>query len=201
MTVKSTITTIDLLRNGIVEDNAVFCGITDDVLTDKGWQQMVKALESKNDWDLIVASPLQRCREFAELIASEDDIDIELDSSFHEIDFGDWEGLSPEQIMQYDEEFLNSWWQSPTKLTPPNGEDFHQFKSRVLKAFKETVENNRGKKILIVTDAWPIRIIMMHILGLHEEHLFRINVDYACYSQLQIHHDEVGQKGCLIILK
>ena len=69
------------------EDDAVFCGSTDDKLTDQGWQQMVKALENKNDWDLIVSSKLQRCREFAELIASEDDIDIELDKSFDEIDF------------------------------------------------------------------------------------------------------------------
>lgn len=198
MTSKSNITTIDLLRNGVVEDDAVFCGSTDDLLTDQGWQQMVKALENKNDWDLIVSSPLQRCREFAELIASEDDIDIEVDRNFDEIDFGLWEGFSPEQIMEEEAELLNAWWQSPTKLTPPKGEDFHQFQSRVLKAFKEIVENNSGKKILIVSDSWAIRVILMHILGLHGEQLFRINVDYACLSQIQIHHDEVGQQGCLI---
>lgn len=198
MTSKSTITTIDLLRNGVVEDDAVFCGSTDDLLTDQGWQQMVKALENKNDWDLIVSSPLQRCREFAELISSEDDIDIELDRNFDEIDFGLWEGLSPEKIMEEESELLNAWWQSPTKLTPPKGEDFHQFQARVLKAFKTIVENNSGKKILIVSDSWAIRVIIMHILGLHGEQLFRINVDYACLSQIQIHHDEVGEQGCLI---
>lgn len=198
MTVESTITTIDLLRNGVVKDDAVFCGSTDDMLTDSGWQQMVKALENKNDWDLIVSSSLQRCSEFAELIAKEDETEIEFDQRFNEIDFGLWESLSPEKIMEEEAEFLNAWWQSPTKLSPPKGEDYHLFQARVLKAFKEIVEENNGKKILIVTDSWPIRVILMHILGLPSEHLFRINVDYACYSQLQIHHDEVGQKGCLI---
>lgn len=198
MAVKSNITIIDLLRNGVVEDDAVFCGSTDDMLTDHGWQQMVKALENKNDWDLIVSSPLQRCREFAELIASEDDVDIELDRNFDEIDFGLWENVAPEKIMEEEAELLNTWWQSPTKHSPPKGEDFHQFQARVLKSFKEIVDENQGKKILIVTDSWVIRVIMMNILGLPEEHLFRINVDYACHSQLQIHHDEIGQKGCLI---
>ncbi len=198
MTDKSTITTIDLLRNGVVEDDAVFCGCTDDVLTDHGWQQMVQALDNKNDWDLIVSSKLQRCREFAELIASEDDIDIELDKNLDEIDFGLWEGLAPEKIMKEDADLLNAWWQSPIKHTPPEGEDFHQFQARILSAFKEVVENNSGKKILIISDSWAIRVIIMHILGLQCENLFRINVDYACYSQIQIHHDEVGQKGCLI---
>ncbi len=198
MTSKSNITTIDLLRNGVVEDDAVFCGSTDDLLTDQGWQQMVKAIENKNDWDLIVSSPLQRCREFADLIASEDDIDLELDRNFDEIDFGLWEGLSPEKIMEDEAELLNAWWQSPTKLTPPKGEDFHQFQSRVLNAFKDVTNNNSGKKILIVSDSWTIRVILMHILGLQSENLFRLNVDYACYSQIQIHHDEIGNKGCLI---
>ena len=198
MTLETTITSIDLLRNGVVEDHAVFCGSTDDVLSDKGWQQMVKAIESKNDWDLIISSPLQRCREFAELIATEDDIDIEIDSSFDEIDFGLWESLSPEQILQEDADLLNKWWQSPTKFSPPEGEDFHKFQARVLHAFKDIINNNSGKKILIVTDAWPIRLIIMYILGMHAEHLFRLNVDYGCFSQLQIHHDEVGQKGCLL---
>ena len=198
MTDKSIITTIELLRNGVVEDDAVFCGSTDDALTDIGWQQMVKAIENKNDWDLIVSSPLQRCSEFAELIANEDDIDIELDRNFDEIDFGLWERLAPEKIMKEDAELLNAWWQAPTKHSPPKGEDFHVFQARVLKAFKETVENNNGKKILIISDSWVIRVILMHVLGLQGEHLFRINVDHACLSKVKIYHEEVGQKGCLI---
>ena len=43
----STTTIIDLLRHGEVENDAVFCGSTNDVLTDNGWQQMVKSLENK----------------------------------------------------------------------------------------------------------------------------------------------------------
>jgi len=120
------------------------------------------------------------------------------DERFDEIDFGLWENLCPEKIMEEESEFLNAWWQSPTKLSPPEGEDFHEFQSRVLQAFKEMVEDNSGKNILIVTESWPIRVILMHILGLPSENLFRLNVDYGCYSKIQIYHEEIGQKGCLI---
>jgi len=198
MTDATKITSIDLLRNGVVEDEAVFCGVTDDVLTDHGWQQMVTALDGKNDWDLIVSSSLNRCREFAELIADEDGIDIEIEKKLNEIDFGLWEGLSPDEIMQEDAEFLNSWWQSPTHFSPPKGEDFHKFQSRVLGCFKKIVAKNSGKKILFITDSGPIRVIILHILGMHAENLYRLNVDYAYLSQLEIHHDENGRKGCLI---
>ncbi|WP_299873997.1 histidine phosphatase family protein [uncultured Cocleimonas sp.] len=194
----STTTIIDLLRHGEVENDAVFCGSTDDVLTDNGWQQMVKSLENKGEWDLIVSASLERCQEFSELIAKEDDIDIEVDESMNEMDFGLWEGLSPEQIMHEEGELLNSWWQSPTKIVPPEGEDFHVFQARVLAYFKHVVDNNQGKRILFVSDTGPIRLIIMYILGMQDENIFRLNVDYACFSRLHIYHDEVGERGCLI---
>ncbi len=194
----STTTIIDLLRHGEVENDAVFCGSTNDVLTDNGWQQMVKSLENKGDWDLIVSASLERCQEFAELIAKEDDIDLEVDNKLNEIDFGQWEGLCPDQIMKEDSELLNSWWQSPTKNSPPEGEDFHEFQSRVLSYFKHIVENNKGKRILFISDTGPIRLIIMYILGMQDENQFRLNVDYACFSRLHIYHDEVGERGCLI---
>ncbi len=194
----STTTIIDLLRHGEVENDAVFCGSTNDVLTDNGWQQMVKSLENKGDWDLVVSASLERCEEFAELIAKEDDIDLEVDKSINEMDFGHWEGMCPEEIMQEEGELLNAWWQSPTKKAPPEGEDFHQFQARVLGHFKKTVENNQGKRILFISDTGPIRLIIMYILGIQDENLFRLNVDYACFSRLHIYHDEVGERGCLI---
>ncbi len=196
-------TTIDLLRHGEVEGEEVYRGSIDDALTDFGWQQMVNAVKNKDDWDLIVSSPLQRCREFAELIADEDKIELEINSAFQEIDFGHWEGLTPDEIMQEESELLHSWWKSPTNITPPDGEDFHEFKARVLKAFKQTVRENKGRKILLVTHAGVIRLILMHILGMPEENLFRLNVDYASYSRLSAYHDNLDdtwsllQHGCV----
>jgi len=178
----SLITTIDLLRHGEVEGDAVYRGSTDDLLTDVGWQQMVSALQDKKGWDLIVTSPLQRCLEFAQLVAEEDEIDLQIDKSFQEIDFGLWEGLSPDKIMKNEADNLKAWWQSPTRITPPQGEDFHEFQARVLKALKQMVADNKGEKLLLVTHAGVIRVILMFVLGMQEENLFRLNVDNASFS-------------------
>jgi len=191
-------TTIDLLRHGEVEGDAVYRGSTDDPLTDVGWQQMVAALQGKNDWDLIISSPLQRCSEFANLVAEEDDIDLEIEKSFQEIDFGDWEGLSPDKILKQDADKLKAWWQSPTRVTPPKGEDFHEFQARILKFLKQMIENNKGNKILLITHAGVIRVILMHVLGMHEDNLFRLNVDNASVSKIMIYHDKQGDSWSLI---
>ncbi len=194
----SLITTIDLLRHGEVEGDAVYRGSTDDPLTDTGWQQMVAALKNKKDWDLIVSSPLQRCNEFAELIAEEDNIKLDVNKSFQEIDFGLWEGLSPDKIMKQDAQKLKNWWQSPTRVTPPKGEDFHEFQARILKSLKQIIADNKGNNILFITHAGVIRVILMYVLGMQEENLFRLNIDSASFSQIHIYHDKQGDSYSLI---
>jgi len=195
----SSITVIDLLRHGELEgDEDVFRGSTDDALSDYGWQQMVNALDNKNEWDFIITSPLQSCSEFADLIAKEESIDLEINPQLEEIDFGRWEGLSPNDIMKGDAELLHQWWQSPTKITPPDAEDFHQFRARVLIVLKKIIEENNGKHVLLVTHAGVIRTIIMHILGMDDENLFRLNVNYASFTRLHIHHDQSGDWGSLV---
>ncbi len=198
MSSESIVTRLDLLRHGEVEGDSVYRGSTDDALTDQGWQQMVNTLDGKNDWDIIISSPLQRCGEFADLIASEEAIDLEINPSIQEIDFGNWEGLSPDEIMKGDADLLHAWWSSPTTITPPDGEDFHAFQARVLKSLKLMIDENEGKNILLVTHAGVIRIILMHALGMQSENLFRLNVDYASFSRLNIYQDAHGKSWSLV---
>ncbi len=197
-TLPSTTTTIEILRHGELEGEDTFRGSTDDALTDNGWRQMVAAIEGKNDWDIIITSPLSSCCEFAEVIAQEEEIDLEINKQFKEIDFGEWEGQTLSKIMKNDAELLGTWWESPTQITPPNGEDFHDFRARILKALKIVLEDYQGKKILLVTHSAVIRVIMMNILGMQESGLFRLNVDYASYSKIQMDINDVTGRGMLI---
>ena len=194
----ASVTTIELLRHGALEGDDTFRGITDDALSNNGWEQMVAALDGKNEWDIIVTSPLSSCREFAEVIAQEEEIDLEINKQFKEVNFGDWEDHTLEDLMKHDADLLNAWWQSPTQITPPNGEDFYDFRARVLKSFKILLDEYKGKRILIVTHSGVIRVILMNILGMQESNLFRLNVDYASYSKLHIDKNDLSGLGTLI---
>lgn len=191
-------TVIDLLRHGEVDGGEVFRGSTDDPLSDEGWQQMQDALEDISGWDVIITSPLQRCCEFSESLADEDALNLHINDQFQEIHFGDWEGHSPDEILETDAENLQAWWQLPTKETPPRGEDFQDFRSRVLKAFNQVTKKYEGEHILLVTHAGVIRLILMDVLGMQDENLFRLNVDHASFSRLRIYRDQTGQWGTLI---
>ncbi|RVU83937.1 alpha-ribazole phosphatase [Leucothrix sargassi] len=191
-------TMITLLRHGEVELGNVFCGSTDPALSDNGWSQMQKAIEDEEAWDKVLSSPLQRCSEFAESLATQEELEFITDERFQEIDFGDWDGISPQEILDSESDTLNAWWKSPTKVVPPNGEAFLDFRSRVLKAFHEISEKHAGENLLLVTHAGVIRVILMHILGMQDENLFRLNVDYASISRIRLYKDETGEWGTLI---
>lgn len=191
-------TVLDLLRHGEVEGGEIIRGRTDDLLTDEGWGQMQTALQGDMAWDIVVSSPLLRCAEFAESLADQEQLTCNVLDDFKEIDFGDWEGISPKDLLKNNDDVLKGWWTSPTQQTPPEGEDFHDFRARVLKSLKVITEEYKGKRILLVTHAGVIRVILMYILGMQEENLFRLNVDYASISTIRMYHDESGAWGTLI---
>lgn len=198
----SSTTIIDLLRHGEVEGADVFRGSSDDPETDKvsdeGWQQMQDALANRHGWGVIISSPLLRCCEFAESLAEEEDLNLHINDQLQEIHFGDWEGCSPDEVSQSDAELLHAWWQSPTREIPPRGENFLDFRSRVLKAFQQITKKYEGEHVLIVAHAGVIRVILTQILGMNDENLFRLNVDHASFSRVRIHHDRTGEWGTLI---
>ena len=191
-------TIIDLLRHGEVEGGEIIRGSTDDKLTDEGWAQMQDALQGDIKWDVIISSSLLRCAEFAESLADQENVKCEIIESLGEIDFGDWEGCSRDDLMKDDDGMLKRWWTSPTKQTPPQGEDFHDFRGRVLKSLKQIIEKHEGKRILVITHAGVIRVILMYILGMQEENLFRLNVDHASISNIRMFQDNSGEWGTLI---
>lgn len=191
-------TMIDLLRHGEVEGGDIFRGSTDDSLTDDGWDQMQATLQGDAEWDVIISSPLLRCAEFSESLADQEDIKLEIIDAFQEIDFGEWEGQSPDDLIKDNDDILKRWWLSPIKQTPPEGENFYDFRARVLKSLNSMIEKHKGKHILLVTHAGVIRVILMYILGMQEENLFRLNVDYASISTIRMYHDDTGEWGTLI---
>ena len=61
----------DLIRHGEPAGGPMFRGSKDDPLSDTGWQQMNAAIRDDDQWDVIITSPLLRCRLFAEQLAEQ----------------------------------------------------------------------------------------------------------------------------------
>ena len=181
------LTYIDLLRHGEVKGGACYRGITDDLLSTKGWAQMQNKITSQSSWDIIISSPLSRCHTFAKSLSSELKLPLATAPAFQEIDFGDWEGKTAAQI---NPQMLAQFYADPVNYSAPNGEHFTDFQLRIVEAWQASLKTHRGKRILIISHAGVIRVILAHILGIDTQHSFRLKIAHACLSSIECFHDD-----------
>lgn len=157
---------IDLLRHGETTQSHTLRGHLDDELTERGWLQMQTTvqgyLDAQQYWDVIISSPLQRCRLFAENLANQFQRPLLINENIKEMYFGDWEGISTQTIYENTPELLANFWQFPTQYQAPNGESLARFQQRILVGFKQIrqqMQENRWETALIVTHGGVIKLL------------------------------------------
>ena len=155
---------IDLLRHGESQYSHTLRGHLDDELTPKGWQQMQSTINQviEPKWDMIVSSSLKRCACFAEQLAKTTELPLLLNDDLKEMYFGDWEGVSTQQIYETSPELLANFWQKPSQYCPPRAETLMQFEMRVLKGFQNLLEHMQKQNLqhaLVVTHGGVIKLL------------------------------------------
>lgn len=178
---------IELLRHGETEGGARYRGRTDDKLTETGWRQMRSALADAVGWRQVVASPLSRCADFARAYALEYRLPLRIDERLRELDFGEWEGRTAEEIMETSPQALLSFWQDPWEHGPPGGEPLAHMYSRVIGAWRDIVADARAT--LVIGHGGPLRVILCHVLRLPLERLLHVEVPHATLHRIAVDAD------------
>lgn len=178
-------TLIDLIRHGEPEGGRMYRGHNiDHALSEKGWNQMWKAVGEYNDWGLIVSSPLQRCEAFARALGEKYNIPVLIEPDFKEIGFGSWEGKTPQELQTIDSAAYEAFYKDPVNARPEGAEDLHTFIQRVTQAYQKVLHNNEQKQTLIVSHAGVMRAIIAYILNASPSGLYRIKVGNAGLTRI-----------------
>ncbi|TAM46086.1 MAG: alpha-ribazole phosphatase [Gammaproteobacteria bacterium] len=184
--------TIDLLRHGEPIGGSKYRGQTDDPLSEKGWAQMRAAVGEHRPWDVILSSPLSRCRAFAEELATRHGLPLEFDERLMEIGFGAWEGRTAEELMRDDPGILVRFWNDPLNNTPPGAEPLARFRDRVDAAWQDLLARHRGRHVLVVCHAGVIRMCVARALDMPLDRLFRIQVPNAGLTRMRVDINGAG---------
>ncbi|NWF37590.1 alpha-ribazole phosphatase family protein [Mariprofundus sp. NF] len=180
-------TIITLLRHGEVEaEGWAFRGSTDIPLSELGWSQMRAAATGFDGLDHIATSPLQRCKLFARELSEQSKAELITLDAMAEMDFGDWENRSFDEISGSDREVLQQFWESPVAIQPPNGEAFDAFSQRVINCWQEWVNRDVGQNRLLVAHGGVIRVLLAHTLNMPMSALWRLHLPYASCSQISL---------------
>ncbi len=183
-------TTVDLLRHGEPVGGRKYRGQIDDPLSEKGWDEMRRAVEGHSPWQAIVSSPLARCRAFAEELAASQGLPLTFEPGLKEIGFGEWEGRTSSELKASDPEILMRFWTDPLNHRPPGAEPLAAFRDRVVSAWERILQRHEGAHVLVVCHAGVIRMILRHALDMPLERLFRIQVPSAGLSRVRV--DRMG---------
>lgn len=187
MSTEERITTrVDLIRHGEPVGGNRYRGQMDDPLSDKGWSQMWATVGQRDwPWDVIVTSPLVRCRDFATELAGRSDRPLEIEPGLKEIGFGIWQGKTREEITRHDPGLLQRFYRDPINNRPDNAEDLAEFRSRVVDALSSILLRHNGLHILVVAHAGVIRMVLAHALDIPLANLFRIKVASAGLTRIE----------------
>lgn len=173
------LTTVVLIRHGrthLTESKRISGrGGEDPKLSDLGRidarraAEEVKKIGTDGPWSFlspvsaIIASPIQRTVDTANIIANELNLSVSTNENIAEISFGDWDGHTNEEVKQtWPKEFAA--WQGSWTVSPPNGESLEQFDSRVMAGLAEIVSEHAGKTVAVVSHVMPIRGIARRAL-------------------------------------
>ena len=183
-------TIIDLMRHGEPVGGRRYRGQTDDPLSEKGWLQMWDAAGEFRGWQHIVTSPLQRCAAFADALGEKLGIAVARDDRLKEAAFGEWEGLTAAEICAVDPQRIMHFKQNPLAHAPEGAEPLMEFHRRVGEAWRDVVDTHRSRHVLMVGHAGMMRMVIAHAIGLSPENGYRINIENAALSRIQVEWSE-----------
>jgi broad specificity phosphatase PhoE len=164
-----------------------FQGHTDIPLDDEGRAQArgLAALLRDEPIALAVSSDLARAAETARIVLGDRSIPLQLDPDWREMRFGDWEGLTWDQIVAANPELDPSAATSPRVYTPRNGESFDELCVRIARAVAriEAVASDQTVA-LVATHAGPLHALLRTLLGEDEAVALRVRFLPASMTRL-----------------
>ncbi|TFV79260.1 bifunctional RNase H/acid phosphatase [Blastococcus sp. CT_GayMR19] len=128
--------------------------------------------------DVIVASPLRRTRETAELVAATLGVPVEFDDDLIELDFGDLEGLTAEEARAKHPLAARRFGTDVT-VAAPGGESVMDVSTRVARARRRLLSRHAGKSVLVVTHMMPIKLMLTAGLDVDEDVVHRVFLEAA----------------------
>jgi broad specificity phosphatase PhoE len=146
-----------------------FQGHTDVPLDDEGRAQATAlgALLRGDRIDVAVSSDLARAAETARIVLGARAVPLRLDPDWREMQFGDWEGLTWEQIRAANPQLAATGGTTVKNYTPGGGgESFDALTRRVARAAQRVIaETPEDGAALVATHAGPLHALLGVLLG------------------------------------
>jgi probable phosphoglycerate mutase len=112
----------------------------------------------------VISSDLRRAARTAQIIAGALGLPVQEDPRWREVDVGDWQGMSTEEILEWEAAAFERFRQVPfMERYFPGGETNIQHVARVGEALDHIAEQYPGEHVLVATHGGSVRCAVYHV--------------------------------------
>ena len=132
-------------------------------------------LRQREPFDAIVASPILRTRQTAQIVADALGLGIEIEPGIAECAFGDWDGYTFAEVEKRWPSEMHAWLSDPA-VPPPGGESLVDVTKRVNEARERIIAAHEHQRVLLVSHVTPIKVVVNTAIGAPLEAQFRMEL-------------------------
>ncbi len=161
-----------------------FRGLTDAPLNEQGRKEAAGAASLLADSSIsaVHSSPVARALETARIIADALDARVETDEGFTDIDYGQWQGLTVEEVAErFGRPTLESWKRDPGAFVFPAGEGMASVRERLTPALEGVVTGGETS-VAVVSHLAILKICFLVVMELPFEYFWKLGVDNGSVS-------------------
>jgi ribonuclease H / adenosylcobalamin/alpha-ribazole phosphatase len=147
--------------------------------------------------EAVVASPVRRTVESAQILAARLDLPLVEEPGFAEMEFGTWDGLTFAEVHDRQPEALAAWLNALDVAPAGGGETFLEVEARVVAGLGRVLERYSGKTVAVVSHVTPIKTLVAHAVDAPLTSLFRMELSTASVSVVSFVQTDEGVRGSL----
>jgi broad specificity phosphatase PhoE len=182
------VTIFHLVRHGehVLRDRGILAGRTPGVgLSTTGRAEIAATAEilAGEDIAALYASPLERTRESAEILAARLGLPVRCRDDLIELDFGEWTGLTFDEVRR--DPRWEAWRACRSMAAIPGGESMRQVQQRIMNALVTLEREHPGAVLVAVSHGDVIRAALLYALGMPLDLYARIEIGLASLSTIE----------------
>lgn len=183
-------TKLILVRHALTTDNQEnrLSGHIDSCVSEKGKLQIEKLTQYLKEihLDKIYTTTSSRTKDTVKQIAEIKGINLIEKDTLKEINFGDFEGITFDEIKISNPVEFEKMIKEGYDYKYPNGESLVETYHRVAKEVDKIIEDNKGQTILICSHGGTIRNIITHLISKTYDYHWNFRIDNASVTVLEV---------------
>jgi broad specificity phosphatase PhoE len=173
-------------------------GFSDIELTETGLTQarLLSELLSSRELQAVYSSPLKRAVQTAEKIADPHGLQVQHLPGLMELNQGDLEGLTFQELRANHSQLLKDWLESPAHLKMPGGESLQELQDRGWPAIEHIFQAHREGAVAVVSHNLCITTILCKLLNIGLDNFRRIRQNNGAINIIE----NTEERGMILTL-